>query len=55
MLEGLIFAKQVVVDTTCPVDSIQALIDFFDLFNAEFLWLYPFSWSVVIVRKIFFV
>lgn len=41
------------IDTTCPTEVLQALTLFFDSYNDELLWLYPFAWAVILVRKIF--
>ncbi len=39
---------------TCPVTLIGNLVTIMHKINSELLWLYPFSWVVIIVRKIFY-
>lgn len=43
------------VNLACPDELIDGLVIFYDSFNNQLLWIYPFAWAVVIVRKIFFV
>lgn len=47
--------EPVVIDTSCPIETINGLLDIYDSINDELLWLYPFAWAVIVVRKVFFV
>ena len=49
-LDSLIFAAK--PTSSCPESTTSDLLFIYDLVNSKFLWLYPFSWAVVIVRKI---
>ena len=40
---------------SCPIQLVNDLIFLYQTFNAQLLWLYPTTWSLIIVRKIFFV
>lgn len=40
---------------SCPEMTITGLIAVYNSINNQMLWIYPFAWGVVIVRKIFFV
>ena len=40
---------------TCPETTINGLISIYNSINNDLLWIYPFAWAVVIVRKIFLV
>ena len=43
-----------VLAQTCPEVTINNLIVIYDLIYDKLLWLYPFAWVVVIIRKIFY-
>ena len=39
---------------TCPTGTINNVVLIMDLVYQKLLWIYPFAWAVVIVRKIFY-
>lgn len=51
----LAYEPTAIETNTCPVEVINGLLGIYDLINDELLWLYPFAWAVIVVRKIFFV
>ena len=40
---------------SCPTEFLSNVSQFYDIFDKNFLWIYPFIWCVIIVRKMFFV